>query len=215
MNYSQKYTGNINIRDSSSLLDTSFITDSKILTFSSSIGIKKVDWNGYFLSEKNASLSGNLHFIKDSFSEAEDKSYHGEAIGINITLQQAIIPSIRLLSSVAAAYSHNSSFYNWFSGSNVGISILPDNFSTPKIAATTIGFESMMFRTSWSLFSAYALYECTWLENSDNEIVFEHGPKTGIKMYLSKIAFPAFAFGICYNISHARMQYAISFGASM
>ena len=41
-----------------------------------------------------------------------------------------------------------------------------------------------------------------------------HGPNGGVRFYLAKIAFPALAMGLAYNVTNNYWQFSASMGVS-
>ena len=64
------------------------------------------------------------------------------------------------------------------------------------------------------MLSLYGDYQLVYTRDSDKEYKFEHGRNAGTRVYLAKIAFPALAMGLAYNVPHHRWQFSAAMGVS-
>ena len=166
------------------------------------------DWNGCFLSTKSLSASGSLSFYTDGTkAPAAAASLHIE--------QPFLSPRLRFIMQTSGAIWHKEHISQLGGGSAVGVAILPDDFHSPRLAGASGGFEFAFAKARWALFSLYASYQAAFSEDSDGDGSFTHGVTGGTKMYLTKIAFPAFAFGVAYNVPLSLFKYSVAFGISL
>ncbi len=174
------------------------------ITFSTS------DWNGWYISSKKLSLSAG------AIRTDNRNNRFAEVASGQLTFQQPFgsesFGRLRFLLDGAGFYGHDLHISNWQGREAAKVSILPSNFSTQKIAGGSAGLELIFAKTKIGSFSVYGLYEAVIAQDWDKDYEFGHGPEGGIKLYLSKIAFPAFAFGLSYNIPKHMSGYSVAFG---
>lgn len=182
--------------------DTSFITKA-----TSGLMHGKTDWNGWYLNGKTLSISGECgwDFIsKDSYSKAS----------ASIIFQQPIIDRLRICALAAGIYTKGGNITNWNSGASVVSTILPSKFSSPELLGANTGLELAITKLKLGIFSIYANYQIAYAKNTDEQYKFCQGASGGARLYLSKIAFPAFAFGISRNITTENWYWSGSVGVS-
>ncbi len=167
----------------------------------------KNDWTGWFLNIRALKLSGELNydFFKDTFFQKTK----GE-----ITFQHPLTQRLRLCSSVAGSLANNATVIDWCGGSSVGVTILPSDFKSPKINGGTAGLELALKKFSFGIISLYGNYQAVFAEDTDEDFEFCQGGSCGTRLYLSKIAFPAFALGVSRNFSTGDFFWSVSLGAS-
>ena len=102
----------------------------------------------------------------------------------------------------------------WMSQQTVGITIMPKNFRSYKLAGANIGLEAGIVKNQMVTLSLYGLYEFFLGQDWNDVKVTCQGYSVGAKVYLKKIAFPAMAFGLSHNITKEKMQFTVSFGMS-
>lgn len=176
------------------------------------ISISTSDWNGWYLSSKKLSLSAG------AIRTDNRNNRFAEAATGHLTFKQPFGSSsfgrLRFLLEGAGFYGHDLHISDWQGRDAAKVSILPSNFSTQKIAGGSAGLECIFAKTKIGSFSVYGLYEVAIAQDWDEDYEFGHGPEGGVKLYLSKIAFPAFAFGLSYNIPKHMWGYSVAFGVA-
>lgn len=188
-------------------------TGSVSLTF----GYSKSDWNGVFMSTNSAFVSGEI-----GLTDSEDDEYrYPRGVSFAIGEQHPLFTDrLRIYQKISGYYgekNHISAFQGQGAGS---VNILPGSFSTERIIGGNAGLEVAVAKFSWAMLSIYADYqlvytkENTLLEDGD-EYKFMHGPNGGVRFYLSKIAFPAIALGLAYNVTKNYWQFAAAMGVSL
>ncbi len=204
VSYSQSDLHNVESHNGYSIEADSY----KAVAATASWGMATQDWNGWFMSGKSLSLSGNVRFYTDGTVSP--------SAAARLVLEQSVLsPRLRLVSQVNGACWYNDHFSQLGSGSSVGVAILPDDFRSAKLAGGTAGFEYAFAKARWALFSVYANYQAVYNEDSDETMRFTHGASGGLRMYLTKIAFPALAFGLAYNVPLSMVKWSAAFGVSM
>lgn len=180
----------------------------KAIAFTASWGMAMQDWNGWFMSNKNISLSGNLRVY-------DDETVSPSTAARLVIEQPLLSPRLRFTSQVSGAYWRKDHISQLGDGGAVGVSILPDDFHSSKLAGSYAGFEYAFAKARWAMFSVYANYQAALCEDADAAMRFTHGPASGARMYLTKIAFPALAFGFSYNVPLKMPKYSVAFGVGM
>ena len=174
-------------------------------------GYSKSDWNGIFMSTNSASLS-----IEAGLTNLDDEDYR-YPLGFSFAIgEQHPIFSERL-----RIYQRYSGFYgrknhlSSFKGQSAGsVSILPGNFATERIIGGNAGLEVAIAKFNWGMVSLYSDYQIVYAQDFDDDYHFMHGPNGGARFYLAKIAFPALAMGVSYNMPKNYWQFAAAMGVS-
>lgn len=187
------------------------VDDLKSAGISASYGISKSDWNGWFMSNSGAEISGGINLY------ASNSDYkNAKTLSANLRLEQPIIDRMRLYSLASAFYGDDKQHISSYVGGGAGaVTILPGNFKTRQIAGANAGLELAFVKGKIGILSVYADYQAVSAQDFDDEFCFMHGPNGGIRFYLAKIAFPALALGFSYNVTKHYAQFAAAFGVSM
>ncbi|MDR3200470.1 MAG: hypothetical protein LBT68_03325 [Spirochaetales bacterium] len=94
------------------------------------------------------------------------------------------------------------------------VKTLPDGFIADAAAAAQASFEFILSTTSWGAFTAQAAYEAAIFSLDDSSPAYSHGPGAGIRVYLTKIALPAFGIDVYYNIKTGEAYSSVYMGFS-
>lgn len=190
----------------------------RIGSTSLSFGYSKSDWNGFFMSTNSASISAEIGLTN---SEDSDFRYPQE-YSFSIGEQHPIFtPRLRMYQKISGSYgrkNHLSQFKDKGAGS---VSILPGYFKTERIIGGNAGFEVAVKKFSWALLSIYGDYQVVYTQDfpppddEKSDYKFMHGPNGGIRFYLAKVAFPALAMGLAYNVTQHYWQFAAALGMSL
>ena len=167
----------------------------------------KNDWNGWFLNIRALKLSGEVHY--DFFKNTPFQKAKGEII-----FQHPLTQRLRLCSSLSQSMANNASIIEWSGENSVGITILPTDFKSPNISGATAGLELALKKFNFGLISLYGNYQAVYAEDTDENFEFCQGVACGTRLYLSKIAFPAFALGVSRNFTTRDFFWSVSLGAS-
>ena len=189
-------------------IDSSNVNRSHQWSLSASWGISSSDWNGYFLCSNSLNLG--MEFL---FSDNPDQRF-AQIWTFNAQVQRSIFGRVRLVTAARGFFSNDLHVTNFASRSSSGLTLLPKNFLSPQVFGFFTGFELVVIKIKYGMMSVYALYGVAAARDWDKSLYACHGPEAGVRFYLSKIAFPAFAMGASYNIEENRFQYSISGGVS-
>lgn len=183
-------------------------------TLSAGWGISFVDWNGWFLSTSSASVSAESTWRLHSDSDAPR---WGRAATVSASLQKPVaFDRLRVFARATGTWGADQPLSMWWGGSNAGTTLLPGGFRTARIAAASAGLEVALVRFGFGLVSVYGDYQAAVADDFSAGgplgAEFCHGPDFGARLYLSKIAFPALAFGFARNVPREYWQYSFSLG---
>ena len=172
----------------------------------------KSDWNGWFMSSCGAGFSAEITL----YSSKSDYRL-GKTISANLRVQKpiSIAERLRFYSAASAFYGKDQHISSYSGGGAGAVSILPGKFRTSEIAGGNAGFEFALFKGKIGTLSIYGDYQAVSARDFDDEFCFMHGPNGGIRVYLAKIAFPALAMGVSYNVTKNSAQFAAAMGISM
>ncbi len=182
-------------------------TDSLQLKAGTGFSHGKNDWNGWYLNSRmfTAAIEGGRDFSSENFFWST---------AAKITVQQPLTNRLRLCSDIAFSYEKNTLLIQHSSQSAAAVSILPSEFLTPSIAGGNAGLEFALKKFNWGLLSVYSSWQAVFAETQDDSMKFCHGAAGGVRVYLSKIAFPAFAFGMSTNFTTGDSFWSASLGIS-
>lgn len=188
----------------------------KIGSTSLSLGYSKSDWNGIFMSTNSAAFSTEF-----ALTNSSDKDFrHPVCISFSIGEQHPIIWNrLRMYQKISGFYGRKNHLASFAEQDAAAVTILPGDFSTERIVGGNAGFEFAIKKLKWGMISVYADYQLAYAKDftaqNDGDYKFEHGPNGGMRVYLAKIAFPAVAMGLAYNVPHNRFQFSAALGMSM
>ena len=171
-------------------------------------GIASSSWNGFFLSVNSFSVGTELLFSDVS------RQRFAPTGNFSAQVQRAVIPRLRLMSGCKGFFSNNLLETNYVGRSLSGVTLLPTKFVTDQIFGFYTGFEAALVKTKFGLLSLYGLFELAAAKDWDGSVYSCIGPEGGARFYFSKLAFPAFAMGVAYNINEDVVQFSLSGGAS-
>ena len=149
-------------------------------------------------------------------SNSEDEKFrHPAGYSFSIGSQHPVAtPRLRIYQKFSGYYGHKNHILTWQKQSAGSVNILPSKFSTERIIGGNAGFEVALKKFNWGMISAFGDYQIVYTQNIDEKYKFEHGPNTGTKIYLAKVAFPALAISVSYNVPHHRWQNSAAIGVS-
>ena len=176
----------------------------------------KPDWNGIFMSSSSASISAVF-----ALTDSENSDYRFPMTFAATTGGEYPVfsPKFRLYRKFSASYGINNPIQSYGDRDAGAVTILPSNFITERIVGGNVGFEYALAKFSWGLISFYSDYQLVYAKDfksvsEKGDYEFMHGPNGGLRVYLAKIAFPAVAAGLSYNVTKNYWQFAASVGMS-
>ena len=188
----------------------------KIGLFSLSLEYSNSDWNGIFMSTNTATISTDFGLTDSKDSDLKHPYGFSFAIGEE---HPVFTDRIRFYQKYSGYYGKNIHTAALKSVDSASVSILSSHFSSSKLAGGRAGLEAALKKFNWGMFSVYGDWQCLFVEDfapaekkADRE--FMHGFSAGTKIYLAKIAFPAFAMGLSYNINKHYYRFSAALGAT-
>lgn len=190
----------------------------RIGSVSLAVGYSKSDWNGFFMSTNSASIAAEFRLTNSEDTDFRYPQEYSFSIGEQHPL---FTPRLRFYQKISGSYgrkNHLSQFKDKGAGS---VAILPGKFKTERIVGGNAGFEVAVKKFSWAMLSIYGDYQvvCTQdfpqPDDEKEDYKFMHGPNGGVRFYLAKIAFPALAMGLAYNVTQHYWQFSAALGMSL
>lgn len=180
-----------------------------------SFGYSKSDWNGVFMSTNSAAVSAEF-----GLTDMEDDDYR-YPIGLSFSIGEQhplFIDRLRMYQKISGFYGKHNHISSFKGQGAASVNILPGSFHTEKIIGGNTGFELAVAKFSWATMSLYGDYQLVYTKKNtlvdDDEYEFMHGPNGGMRFYLAKVAFPALALGLSYNVTKSYWQFAAAMGMS-
>ncbi len=168
------------------------------------------DWNGVFLSVKTLSLDAGF-----AVTNLEDEYKFNEEISYKLLIQEPMFQKLRFVFQCAGFYGKDKHISDFAGKKEGAVTILPNDFLTDRIFGGNTGFEFSFFKGKFGMLSVYGCYEAVLTEDfGDDDLTFLHGVNSGLKMYFSKIDFPAMSLGLSYNLTKKDLQFAAALGIS-
>ena len=166
------------------------------------------DWNGVFTSQKGLSSRGTVALTtqNDVFTEIEASEVFQHSL--------PALPRLRFIHSAAGAWGFDTPVVFYHGGRSAAVSLFPDDFKSERLAGCSTGFECAVFQTRYGIISLYGVYQAAVAHDFDDDYVFNQGAGGGMKVYLSKVAMPACAVEVIYNITEQRLDWGFSLGVA-
>jgi hypothetical protein len=171
------------------------------------IGITHNTWDGYFLSEKSASLKYTYNLVIGG------DDVH--SVTLNGTLNHSIIPGFRVTAKTGMVFATPSAA-PFFESSPItaAVNILPQKYTAVDFAGLSLGLEKYIYQFKFGTLALSAAYQIVYSHGDLLEHQFDHGPAAMLQMYLSGVALPAVGLGGAYNVDKNTWQYAASVGVA-
>ncbi len=176
----------------------------------------KSDWNGFFLSTKSVSLSSVFGLTDSSDSDYRFPMTFAFGIGVEHPI---FTPKLRMYQKISGSYGIKNHIMSYAKRDDASVTILPSSFVTDRIVGGNAGLEFAVAKLNWGMIAVYSDYQVVYAKDlsprsSEDNYEFMHGPNGGVRFYLAKIAFPAIAVGVSYNVPKEYWQFAASVGMS-
>lgn len=171
-----------------------------------SLSAKSSGWNGIFLSEKSASAEGCISVTScgDSFA----------SVHAGLRFQHPLTGRLRFVQHASGFCGFDLPAVFYRDGQSVSVRLFLDDFVTDRIAGISAGCEYAAAVTKIGLLSVYGTYQAAVARDLDGSAVFNQGAGGGLKLYLSKVAFPACALELIYNMTERKIRTGFSLGIS-
>lgn len=188
----------------------------KIGSFSFTLGYSKSDWNGVFMSTNSAAVKSEFGLSNSEYSDYK----HPMGFSFDIAEQHPVFTDrLRFYQKYSGYYGKNLHISALKGAGSASVSILSGHFNSSRLVGGHMGLEFSVKKFNWGMISIYGDYQCVYAKDfepltRDGSYEFMHGASGGTKFYLAKIAFPALALGLSYNVSKRYWQYAFALGAT-
>jgi hypothetical protein len=182
-------------------------SDVRAAAFGASASLRESRWDGFLLSEETLSASYTFTF------GAEMPGFH--ELSLRAMYQKSLVPGFRLNSAAGFLYQPLAPALFESPPHAAQVDILPGSFSAQNYAGASIGLEKHIFKIRFGSLSARISYQAVFSEGPILGAEFDHGPAGAVVFYLSRLAIPAMALNIAYNIPAKRPQFSFSLGMSM
>ncbi len=159
------------------------------------------------MSEKKLSTKFNYNVTTDHDTFKE--------INASSLFQQPILKKLRFIHSAGFYWSFDTPLIFYKSGQAASVNLFPSDFLSYRLVGASTGLEHATFKTKSGIISTYAVYQCAVAKDFDDDYVFNQGVGAGAKIYFSKLAFPACALEIIYNITEDDFKTGFTLGVSM
>jgi hypothetical protein len=174
--------------------------------FSPSLEISRSHWDGFLLSQRQASLGYALTLSPD------DSPLH--AISARANYELSIIPGFKAGLRGGIRYAPYAPPQSESSASSVNIAILPNSFSAQNFAGASLGVEKYLYKFSQGTLAFLASYQAVYSHGPILGDQFDHGAAVSLNFYLSRIAIPALGFGVSCNVAKNEYNGVFSIGMS-
>lgn len=186
------------------------IFDSDFGFYNSWFGTSGISWqttsfNGWFLNNSGASVVCELGYADDG---RFIQSYKGSATYET----QFIIPRLRLHLNASAIWEDGKNVTEMANKVSIGATILRTKYKSSFLSGVNLNFEGAILKIKMLTLSLYGTYEANVSKDMDDSYKFCHGPGAGMKVYMSKVAFPACLIGTSYNVTADRWNFVFSIG---
>jgi hypothetical protein len=182
-------------------------SDIHAASFEASANLRKSRWDGFLLSEETLSVSYTFTAV------AETPGFH--ELSLRALYQKSLVPGFRLNLGAGFLYQPLAPALFESPPHAAQVDILPGSFSARNYAGISAGLEKHIFKISFGSLSACISYQAVFSEGPVLGAEFDHGPASSIVFYLSRLAIPAMALNIAYNVPAKMPQFSFSLGMSM
>jgi hypothetical protein len=94
------------------------------------------------------------------------------------------------------------------------LNTLPDDLVADSAASARVSFEYLLSSFSWGAFTVQGIYEAGVFSLDGGCPSYAQGPGGGLRVYLAKIALPAFGLDVYYNVQTGRTNASMRMGLS-
>ncbi len=184
------------------------IESQNVFTLKPTFSMARPEWNGCFLSTNSITVAVATKYITDG------PHTYAQSMNSKIQIQKPLCTRLRFTSEAGMTLMHNMPYISWADRNDGCVSILGSHFYTQSIQGVSTGLEGAVLINKIGTFTLYGNYQICTCDDTDKSVLLSYGFEGGIKMYLAKLAMPAFSLGLSYNQVTQQTQYAVSFGAS-
>jgi hypothetical protein len=181
-------------------------SDLRTLRFETGVSVRKSSWDGYLLSEENASAEFTWH------QGIGSPSFY--SLRLALIWEKSLIPGLRFNFRSGGVYAPEAPVLQESSPAAARVNILPASFSARNYAGASAGFEKYLVKTSAGTLSVLGSWQAVFSQGSILGDQFDQGLAGALSFYMSRLAIPAFSVGAAYNLSSGHFQGSFSLGMS-
>jgi hypothetical protein len=178
----------------------------RVISIVPDISIRRNRWDGYLLSEQEASIRYAAGIGLDG------RAFH--SVSLTGTYEQSLVPGFRVIGKTGLRYDPEAPLLFESSPASAQVDILPQTYRARHYAGASLGLEKYLFKTALGTLSVHASYQTAYSQNTYAGNEFDHGAAGGIRFYMSKLAVPALGIIGAYNAAKNHALFSFSLGAS-
>lgn len=180
--------------------------DLRVFGAGAEFNVNKSSWDGYLLSQEQASLR---YIYKTTF---DGLSFH--SFRFRGTWEKSLVPGFRFTVRTGIVFEPEAPVLHESSPSAAQVAILPSGFSARNYAGLSAGLEKYIFKLSAGTISLAAAYQVVYSRGSILGDSVDHGVTGMLIFYLNRLAIPALGIGAAYNVEANYFQGSFSLGMS-
>jgi hypothetical protein len=173
---------------------------------SAEVTLRKSTWDGYFLSQEEASMR---YFYQTTFG-----GFGFHSVRFRGTWDKSLVPGFRFVSRTSLLFEPNVPIIFESSSSASGVDILPRDFYARHYAGASAGLEKSIVKIRVGTISIGTAYQAVYSESSILGHSFDHGVTGNLTFYINRLAIPAVSVGAAYNVSKNYFQGFFNLGVS-
>lgn len=172
------------------------------------------DWNGIFMSKNSASVSAGI-----GLTNLSDSDYrYPMGFSFSVSEQHPIFSErLRMYQKYSGYYGIKNHWTAFQSQKEASVTLLSSHFSSERLIGGNMGLEFAVKKIDWAMISVFGDYQFIITQDFNpvspcDDYKFIHGPNGGARFYLAKIAFPAIALGLSYNVPEKYWNFTAAMG---
>jgi hypothetical protein len=175
------------------------------ITFSPALRYGDNEFDGYLMSRRSA-------YLQYSFMAGINYDNISQ-LNFRAGFEKPIIPGFKIALNTAAAYSGRTTLL--FLAQPQIAPMLPGGYDVFHYAGASAGVEKYIYKIKAGTLSIFVNYQIIETKAPDSDWQFDHGTGGGVVFYLSRIAIPAVAMNVNYNVRRNYFSYSFSVGMGM
>ena len=181
-------------------------TSLRIFGFGSRLSLQQSSWDGYLLSQEEATLQFSCRIA--------NRGFMFQIINFRGVWEKPLVPGFRVNVRKGLVFQPNVPILFEDSPSDAQVDILPHTFSAQHYAGASAGLEKYLVKIPAGTLSLDASYQVVYSRGSILGDSLDHGVAGKLSFYLSRLAIPALGLGVAYNVKEDYLQGSFSLGMS-
>ncbi|MDR3113933.1 MAG: hypothetical protein LBU25_00240 [Treponema sp.] len=182
-------------------------SDVRAVGLGANAALRKSRWDGFLLSEERLSLDYTFMFGQGT------PAFH--ELRLQAGYQKPLLPGFRVNLRAGLLYAPEAPALFESPPQVAQVEILPGTFTARRYAGASAGLEKHIFTIKAGSLSALMAYQAVFSEGPILGGGFDHGVAGAVVFYLSKLAIPAMALSMAYNVPAKQPQFSFSLGMSL